>query len=1191
MANTATPQLLRSRMEDATPSRRGVSPPRRSVPLLDAQENIRPLLEFLAEDERPTFIIEDSSPWNPPRIVFQNAALESLLLMLGDQRAFDRWLVAVAAQRAGDVAGRVQDLGDRAWYSKRFRQEWKIVWCRQAHEQVGPVEPVADVHAHARTDSNGPSASTPQSTWGDVVEGGRKILDWTRESESSPNPWISLIKSHSWADTDFGPMNSWPEELCYLAVLVMACPDPRMVYWGNEQAILYNEPAAALIGHRHPEILGKRFVDVWGPDIYHRHIDMVQHAIFEGRSQQANNFHAILERNGLVEETYWNIHLLPVPGPDGHTIAAINEYTESTSAVYHEQRRILVARISEHTSLAESLSSLWSTCLSDLKEHLFDVSYAAIYTTAADNNRQHYLEGSVGVDPKTFPAVVDITRDSSEPTIATALRQAQEAHHLVVLSLLEGNLPQGLAIDTLNRGKVTHACILPISSISGHHLASIVIGINPQRPFTEETRLFVSHIRDLILKFAVVISLPEEQRRDMEKFQQVNISLTQQLRITALKAEKNEETFVRMARNAPFGMYMYSPTGEPKFVNDSYLELLSMTRAELEEKAATGYAWRDTVYDEDIEFIANTWVNLTQARTPTKIEYRIKTPSKNPGEPDGWKWVENVSFPELDDEGNVVTVMGWLYDISHRKLTEALMAQRLEDALENKRASERFIVSIRGFCNIHSFFFSFLLTFVMQDMTSHEMRNPLSAILQLADEIDSSLTPPAEDETSVTIPRHTAASIIDAAQTIMLCAQHQKNIVDDVLTISKLDSNLLVITPDTVRPTELIHRALKMYEAELGRADIRATMEIKQSYLQMDLDLVMLDPSRLLQVIINLLTNAIKFTSQETERREIIISLSATDGPPTGEEYNIMFAPQRQKNGVTPTPTTADWGSGEEVYLQFAVTDTGKGLTEDEMKLLFHRFSQANPKTYKRYGGSGLGLFISKELTELQGGQIGVQSKAGIGSTFTFYIKARRCVDIGEELQRIPSAAASVVVDKIPATDRNHRAPALETLPKLVVESVKDVKDQLHVLVVEDNAINQRVMAQQLRRLGCIVEVADHGLDALSFLATTTFYRASRNVPLSIVLMDLEMPVMDGLTAVRRIRKLEQTGEIVRHVPVIAITANARSEQISTALEAGMDEVVSRACLFALLQSIQLIDAGRSRSLSPSETLCLESRL
>lgn len=112
---------------------------------------------------------------------------------------------------------------------------------------------------------------------------------------------------------------------------------------------------------------------------------------------------------------------------------------------------------------------------------------------------------------------------------------------------------------------------------------------------------------------------------------------------------------------------------------------------------------------------------------------------------------------------------------------------------------------------------------------------------------------------------------------------------------------------------------------------------------------------------------------------------------------------------------------------------------------------------------------------------------------------------------------------------------------------------------MEDNAINQKILAQQLRKTGCAkVHVADHGLDALEILSTTTFHKSAgvEQIPLSVILLDVEMPIMDGLTCARRIRELEQTKEIVRHVPIIGITANARVEQIASCIEAGMDEVV-----------------------------------
>lgn len=113
--------------------------------------------------------------------------------------------------------------------------------------------------------------------------------------------------------------------------------------------------------------------------------------------------------------------------------------------------------------------------------------------------------------------------------------------------------------------------------------------------------------------------------------------------------------------------------------------------------------------------------------------------------------------------------------------------------------------------------------------------------------------------------------------------------------------------------------------------------------------------------------------------------------------------------------------------------------------------------------------------------------------------------------------------------------------------------------MVEDNAINQKILAQQLRKTGCAkVHVADHGQDALELLSTTTFFKyvGIGQVPLSVILLDVEMPIMDGLTCARRIREMEQKHEIVRHVPIIGITANARVEQIAACIEAGMDEVV-----------------------------------
>lgn len=206
------------------------------------------------------------------------------------------------------------------------------------------------------------------------------------------------------------------------------------------------------------------------------------------------------------------------------------------------------------------------------------------------------------------------------------------------------------------------------------------------------------------------------------------------------------------------------------------------------------------------------------------------------------------------------------------------------------------------------------------------------------------------------------------------------------------------------------------------------------------------------QVLINLTTNAIKFTTTE-ETRTINVILSASRKRPSASTApTVSYFPMRAKR--TEQVFGADWGDGEELFLEFAVRDTGRGLTPEEKKLLFQRFSQASPRTHVTYGGSGLGLFISRELTELQGGEIGVSSEAGKGSTFAFYVMCRR----SSEPQETTELASITLARKVSnARDRARTLPPkvkdFATVPEAseVPEKVKPIASGLKVLIVEDN--------------------------------------------------------------------------------------------------------------------------------------------
>lgn len=252
-------------------------------------------------------------------------------------------------------------------------------------------------------------------------------------------------------------------------------------------------------------------------------------------------------------------------------------------------------------------------------------------------------------------------------------------------------------------------------------------------------------------------------------------------------------------------------------------------------------------------------------------------------------------------------------------------------------------------------------------------------------------------------------------------------------------------------------------------------------------------------------------------------------------------------------------------------------MTPEEKKKLFNRFTQASPRTHVQYGGSGLGLFISRQLTELQGGEIGVASESGVGSTFAFYVKARRAENHQnmEAIQkRLDSDLQSNArhTTNIPASVKDHEKSVVAILNvpnKLLLfheQSPELDPANWHVLIVEDNIVNQRILAQQIRKLGSTVHVANHGGEALDLICETVHYkgREADGKPLSVILMDLEMPVMDGLTCVRKIREMEAEGLITEHLPIIAVTANARIEQILTAKETGMDDVMPKP--FRILQ-------------------------
>ena len=241
------------------------------------------------------------------------------------------------------------------------------------------------------------------------------------------------------------------------------------------------------------------------------------------------------------------------------------------------------------------------------------------------------------------------------------------------------------------------------------------------------------------------------------------------------------------------------------------------------------------------------------------------------------------------------------------------------------------------------------------------------------------------------------------------------------------------------------------------------------------------DSIRLSQIILNLLSNAIKFTD------EGVIELRIEAIPSPGDRHILLFS----------------------------VVDNGIGITQDQQEKLFRPFSQASVSTSRRFGGTGLGLTICKRLAEMMGGEIGVESCLGEGSTFWFTVQL----------------APEIVKEPVPEIPVLHR-------------ELSDRKAR--ILLVEDNRVNQKVASLMLKNLGCITDLASNGAEAVQAIASGDY---------DLVLMDYQMPVMDGLHATRTIREGGGPGA---QIPIIAMTANAFAEDRDACLTAGMNDYLAK---------------------------------
>ncbi|MGB0745218.1 MAG: ATP-binding protein, partial [Opitutales bacterium] len=412
--------------------------------------------------------------------------------------------------------------------------------------------------------------------------------------------------------------------------------------------------------------------------------------------------------------------------------------------------------------------------------------------------------------------------------------------------------------------------------------------------------------------------------------------------------------------------------------------------------------------------------------------------------------------PVRNGEGELIGTLSVALDISELKRTEGDLRHAIDQARAASRAKGEFLAAI-----------------------SHEIRTPINGIIGASELCE---------ETRLDREQR---NYID---TVLQCGETLLSLVNDVLDFSKIEAGQLNLEKLNFVPRALLESVAESFMQETRKRGI----ELITAYDEKLPHYLMGDPTRLKQVLNNLVSNAVKFT----ETGEIVIRVETLEL------------------------------AEESARVRFSVSDTGIGISEARQDAIFESFTQEDMSTTRKYGGTGLGLSISRELVQLMEGEIQLKSELGKGSTFSFEVNFERSAYPGAE---------AVPFNPEPA--------------------------EMRILIVEDNPVNQAVAEQRLKKLGHEVTVAGDSYEALETILKKRF---------DCILMDIQMPGMDGYQTTAEIRKFEKEHEIDAQY-IVAMTAHAMKGDEERCLSVGMDNYIAKPFRVERLKEVLHLAAGHKR--------------
>lgn len=491
----------------------------------------------------------------------------------------------------------------------------------------------------------------------------------------------------------------------------------------------------------------------------------------------------------------------------------------------------------------------------------------------------------------------------------------------------------------------------------------------------------------------------------------------------------SEKRFRDLANSIHQMIWVTQPNGYHEYYNQRWYDYTGVPPGSTHDEG-----WNTLFHAEDQARAWEVWRQSLETGETYEIEYRLRRA-------DGvYRWVLGRAECVRDENGQIIKWYGTCTDIQ-----ELVDARQLAESAS--RAKTEFLANM-----------------------SHEIRTPMNAIIGLSNILSTSQPLTQKQREFI--------------RTLQMSADSMLTLINDLLDISKIEANTVNLEMIPFNLTQIAQEVISMMSARIREKGLEFTSDAECVRERLFIG----DPTRLRQIILNLCSNAIKFT----ETGSVHIEITCEEG-----------------------------ASSDMETICISVTDTGIGISKENINTIFDKFIQADSSITRKYGGTGLGLAITKTLTEIMGGKIEVESTLGKGSTFKVHLPMKVADGSIKQLEKSANISAS--------------------------SDNKSIEKE-HVLLVEDYPPNVLVAETVLESFGYIVDVAGNGLEAFEKAITGKYILA---------LMDVQMPGMNGFDSTKLIREYEKKNNL-KHLPIIGMTAHALMGDRECCLASGMDEYIPK---------------------------------